>query len=155
VTAPDRGARARLARWLPVVIWAAVISALSSDRFSGDHTSAILVPLLKALLPSADPDTLHAVHAAIRKCAHFTEYAILGALLARALRGEGTTLRSAALGAMLLGALWAAGDETRQTFVPSRTGAAGDVGIDALGAIAGVLLWTTAARRAVGAHVGR
>lgn len=155
MTAPDRGARARLARWLPVVIWAAVISALSSDRFSGDHTSAILLPVLKALLPAAHPDTLHAIHAGIRKGAHLTEYAVLGVLLARALRGEGATLRSAALGAMALGALWAAGDEMRQTFVPSRTGAAGDVGIDALGAVAGALIWTAGARRARAAHTER
>jgi VanZ family protein len=142
VTAPDRGARARLARWLPVVVWAAVISALSSDAFSGEHTSRFLRPILEALLPGAHPHTLDAVHAALRKAAHFTEYAILGALLVRALRGEDATPLRAALLAAALATLWAAGDELRQTFVPSRVGAIGDVGIDALGAVAGVVVTT-------------
>lgn len=152
MTAPDRGARARLARWLPVVVWAAVISALSSDAFSGEHTSRFLRPVLEALLPTAHPHTLDAIHAALRKAAHFGEYAILGTLLVRALRGEGTSPLRAALLAATLAALWAAGDELRQTFVPSRTGALGDVGIDALGAVAGVGLASLHGRRATAAQ---
>lgn len=147
MAAPDRGVRARLARWLPVVAWAAVISALSSDSFSGEHTSAFLLPVLQALLPAADPQTLHAVHAGIRKAAHVTEYAILGALLVRALRSEGAGLLQAALLAVALGILWAAGDELRQTLVPSRTGAVGDVGFDAAGVVVGAALWTFRTRR--------
>jgi VanZ family protein len=40
-----------------------------------------------------------------------------------------------------LAVLYAVTDEVHQTFVEGRAGAPLDVGIDALGALAGVLLW--------------
>ncbi|MCW5890693.1 MAG: VanZ family protein [bacterium] len=136
-----------------MMMWAAVISAFSSDRFSGEHTSAILLPVLQALLPGAHPHTLLAVHAGLRKAAHVTEYAILGALLVRALRGEGATPLRAALLAAGLGVVWAASDEMHQAFVPSRTAALGDVGFDTAGVLLGSLVWTLRGRRAPAAQL--
>ena len=69
----------------------------------------------------------------LRKIAHAAEYAVLGALLSRALRRPGL--------AVALGILYAVSDEAHQTFVPGRMGSPIDVAIDALGVVAGVVVW--------------
>ncbi len=105
-------AAARVANvWLPIVAWAAAIFALSA------------VPALDSGLGLWD--------LALRKAAHFSEYAVLGALLARAVRE---------FPAFALAVLYAVSDELHQTFVPGRAGTLLDLGIDAGGALAGILL---------------
>jgi len=72
----------------------------------------------------------------VRKLAHFTEYAVLGALLWldwRLLGRDGLLLP---LGA---GLLFAAGDELLQTFIPGRSGELLDVLLDFSGVLAAVL----------------
>src|SRR5438876_11387878 len=69
----------RLAPWLPPVLWMAVTAWLSTDIASGEHTSQLLLPALRWLLPWATPGQLHTVHRLLRKGAHLTEYAILPA----------------------------------------------------------------------------
>jgi VanZ family protein len=99
--------------WLPVVAWAAVIFALSS------------VPHLSTGLGTWDT--------ILRKGAHLTEYAILGALTYRALLREALTLAT--------GIAYAATDELHQHFVRGRHGAPVDVAIDAVGVALGMLVW--------------
>jgi hypothetical protein len=99
-------------RWLPVLAWAGVIFALSS------------VPGLATGLGFWDT--------VLRKLAHLVEFAILGALLARAL---------AELHAFAAGIGYAVVDEVHQLFVPGRAGTLRDVAIDAAGVLAGILLW--------------
>ncbi len=69
----------------------------------------------------------------LRKLAHTAEYAVLGALLARATGRAGL--------AVALGSLYAVSDEVHQTFVPGRMGSPVDVAIDAAGVVIGVLVW--------------
>ncbi|MBA2333243.1 MAG: VanZ family protein [Actinobacteria bacterium] len=102
-----------IARWLPVVLWAAVIFALSS------------VPDLGTGVGNWD--------LLLRKLAHVVEYAILGALLVRALGRE--------LPALTAGIAYAVSDEVHQHFVAGRRGAPLDVVIDATGVALGVLAW--------------
>jgi VanZ family protein len=126
-----------LRRWLPVLAWAALIFTFSTNSFAGERTAGIIVPLLSALFPDAGPRDLQAIHYAVRKLGHFTEYFVLSLLLYRALRGgERWSVRAATL-ALLLAAVYAAGDEVHQLFVPGRTGSAADVLIDVSGAAAG------------------
>jgi VanZ family protein len=101
--------------WLPVLAWAALIFAFSS------------VPDLGTGLGGWD--------LVLRKLAHATEYAVLGALLVRATGRSGL--------AFALGVLYAIGDEWHQTFVAGRLGAPLDVAIDAVGVACGVFLWQT------------
>jgi len=98
--------------WLPVIAWAAVIFAVSS------------IPSLSSGLGTWDT--------VLRKCAHVTEYAILGFLLFRALRRE--------LPALLVGVLYAATDELHQHFVRGRHASPVDVAIDTVGLLIGVLV---------------
>ena len=127
----------QLRRWLPVVVWAAVISTFSTGWFTGERTVAYIMPLLAALFPSASIEQLRTMHYVIRKSAHFTEYLVLSVLLYRALRGgRRWDLRAAGI-AVAIAALYSLGDEFHQWFVPGRTAAATDCLIDVSGAAAG------------------
>ena len=110
--------------WLPVVAWAALIFGLSS------------VPDLGTGLGGWD--------LVLRKIAHAAEFAILGALLVRALGRPGW--------AAALGVAYAISDEIHQSFVEGRQGSPLDVGIDSIGILVGVLL---ASRRWTGGPSGR
>jgi VanZ family protein len=108
----------RLARWLAVAGWMALIFFLSSQP----------------KLPSPpDPwaDLL------FKKGAHFGVYALLAVLFRRALPpGRRTWALS-----WVLTVLYAASDEWHQSFVPGRHPQATDMLIDAFGAAAGLLLF--------------
>ena len=113
--------RVALLRALPALTWAAVIFAFSAQP-DLPHVPQSLLDLL------------------VRKGAHMTEYAILAVLLYRALVPavvrEGP---SAPLLAWLLAVAYAMSDEVHQSFVPGRTAAVLDVGIDATGALLGLI----------------
>ena len=98
--------------WAPVVVWAAVIFALSS------------VPNLATDLGVWDT--------VLRKCAHASEYAVLVLLLFRALGRE--------LPAFLIGLAYAVTDELHQQFVRGRHASPFDVSMDAAGLALGLLL---------------
>ena len=99
--------------WLPVVLWAALIFALSSVANLGTG--------------------LGGWDLVLRKLAHAAEFAVLGALLLRALGAE--------LPAFAAGVAYAISDEVHQHFVPGRRGAPLDVLIDTVGVGLGVLAW--------------
>jgi VanZ family protein len=74
----------------------------------------------------------------LRKLAHTTEYAILGALLLRALGRE--------LAAFVAGVGYAITDEIHQHFVTGRHASPVDVTIDAVGVLAGIVALTLVRR---------
>ena len=142
--------RTLLKYWLPVFIWLGVIFAGSTDIFSTEQTSRYLVPFLHWLDPQISLSTIAAIHFALRKLGHLTEYAILAAFLWRALR-NGTNL--SAKMSLLFVAVWfvcgifAVTDEFHQSFVASRTASRQDVLIDVCGALIGILLCLMFSRR--------
>ena len=105
-------AAARLNLWLPVVLWAAVIFTFSS------------IPSLGTGLGTWD--------LVLRKLAHAFVFAVLGALLYRALRREPL--------AIALGSAYAVTDEIHQIFTSGRHASPFDWLIDTIGVLAGVLL---------------
>ncbi len=135
----------RVKNWLPAIAWACLISFLSTDAFSSEHTSRFIIPVLHLLIPQASAETLRLLHTIIRKSAHLTEYFVLGVLLHRALRGDdrGWNLKWA-LWAIAIAAAYASLDEFHQVFVPSRTASPWDALLDTVGASAAqivVRLW--------------
>jgi VanZ family protein len=83
------------------------------------------------------------------KAAHFAAYALLGALLARAVAGAvwaGYT-RTSVWKAWTFATLYAVSDELHQTFVPGRTASLGDGLADSIGALAGAAAALLIARR--------
>ena len=102
--------------WLPVFLWAAVIFTLST--ISNPRASQFFVWDFIA-----------------KKVAHVTEYAILFILILRA------THKNFVL-AFTLTVLYSISDEFHQSFIPGRTPAIYDVGLDSSGAaIAGYVIW--------------
>lgn len=100
----------RLSAWVPVLLWAGLIFALSS------------IPDLGTGLGVWD--------LVLRKVAHAAEYAVLGALVFRAARS--------APAAILLGSVYAVSDEVHQAFVAGRHGAPLDWLVDTAGVALGV-----------------
>ena len=129
-----------LKHWLPVLLWMIFIFVGSTDLLSAEHTSRFIGPFLRWFALDIAEATIAAVQLVVRKCAHLTEYAILGALLCRALRLGHSNLRHAGVLAFVIAAAYAALDEFHQSFIPSRTGAAQDVAIDCAGALTGLAL---------------
>ena len=120
-----------------------VIFLGSTDILSAAHTSRFLVPFLRWLDPQISLAALNAIQFGIRKLAHLTEYAILAALLWRALRG-GTRwqvkISILFFVTWIACAIFAASDEFHQSFVPSRTSSPIDVMIDVTGALIGLAI---------------
>ena len=101
------------------------------------------------LFPHTSPESLETIHYITRKLAHFTEYAILGFLAARAFR---TSPRSAIsqrwfLICATLVVVYALMDEYHQSFVPSRTASLFDSLIDMAGGLTALLIVRRRSRR--------
>ena len=143
--------RTLLKYWLPVFIWLGVVFAGSTDIFSTEQTSRYLVPFLRWLDPQISVSTIATIHFALRKLGHLTEYAVLAALLWRALRSW-TNLRARMstlfVGVWVACAIFAASDEFHQSFLASRTASLHDVMIDISGAAVGLAICVMCAVRA-------
>ena len=103
-------------RWPLALLWATAIFYLSSQsRPLGRRWPS---------LPSA--------------LAHVFEFAVLAALLHRALAADPRRRRRAVAPAFALAALYAASDEVHQLFVPERTASLAECGLDLLGTSLGL-----------------
>ena len=137
--------------WIPVIAWMLLIFVASGDLMSAEHTTRFLVPFLLWLKPGISVETVALIQFCVRKAAHLTEYAILALLLCRAVF-RGTNLKWARstlfVSAWIACVLVATGDEFHQSFVESRGASPWDVMIDSAGAIFGLLIsWSLARRR--------
>lgn len=155
MTSPSSIAR----HWLPVIFWMGIIFLGSTDYGSAARTKSFVNPFLRWLFHNwLSADAMGNVHMVIRKTWHLIEYSILGALLWRAFYAEPGAPASQtpdrswkwpAAKAVLVAALYAAGDEYHQSFVPSRSSSVHDVVIDTIGAAAGVTVIALATRSRV------
>lgn len=136
----------RLWRYLPLAAWLCFIFFASTAEFSASNTSRVLRPLLLWLFPHIAEATINQVHFLVRKAGHFTEYAVLALLAARAFRGSSRSVLGLKwwLASFALVACWALLDEYHQSFVPSRTASIYDSLLDMAGgatALALLALW--------------
>ncbi len=100
------------------------------------RTSQVILPILRFIFPDASPADLTFYHGIVRKFAHFFEYGVLALLALRAFVGSSKQLLTSYpfVAAIAVAAFLSTIDETNQSFVPGRTGAALDVVIDLSGA---------------------
>ncbi len=118
--------------WSIVAAWAAVIWTLGGDEWSLQETSRRLSPILEWIFGDIDGGTKWRIYLAVRKSAHFVEYAILALLTFRAavISAPRNQLATAAWSALFLVSLVATADEARQAFSTARSGSPYDVLID-------------------------
>jgi VanZ family protein len=140
LTLPGEGANnqsqwKRVGRYGPVIIWMALICYASSADFSAANTSRIVEPLFRWLFPGINNEVLASVHFLIRKCAHFSGYAVLAFFAIRAFSSSSVDLlrRRWFAATFVLVVCYALLDEFHQSFVPSRTASFYDSMIDIAG----------------------
>jgi len=133
--------KGRLWRYGPLIVWLAFIAFASSVEFSAENTSRIIRPLVLWLFPNISEARIAFVHFLTRKAAHFTEFAVLGLLSARAFSVSSQYMlrRMWFFAGLLLVVVWALLDEFHQSFVPSRTASLYDSMIDIAGGLTALI----------------
>lgn len=137
-------------RWtVAFVVWLCVVwgHSLMSGSISSAESSG-LVELLKPVLEALGFTSKQAMSFAVRKTAHFSEYAILAALALRmTIAWHGKSPRAF----VLAGVIWVVApcvDESIQLFVPGRAGMPTDILIDMAGGALGLIAcWLTLRKR--------
>ena len=151
---PNRSSlRDRVWRYGPLVVWMLIIFAGSTDVLSASHSGMILRPIVLWLFPNISEASLATIHFLVRKLSHFSEYAILALLAARAfyasthagLRQKWFTV------ALVLVIIYAFSDEFHQSFEASRTASIYDSFIDIAGGGTALLFFATRRRRGMDA----
>ncbi|GIP39767.1 teicoplanin resistance protein VanZ [Paenibacillus sp. J31TS4] len=112
-------------RWLPAVVWMAVIFTFSAQTGSEINT---LLPFFQKLLPAMQSFDW----------GHFLEYFVLGLAFLWALADEKPTWK-AKLGVIVPALLYGATDEYHQLFVPGRMSDLADLRNDGIGAALAML----------------
>lgn len=134
----------RLWRYVPLLFWVGVIIFGSGDNVSSAKTSRYLAVVVRFLTPGISDECLSVVNVAVRKTGHFTVYATLALLAARAFltSSKSGLRRRPFFAAFVLVAVCAVSDEYHQASVPSRTGTIYDSLLDiAGGAFALAAVW--------------
>ena len=126
-----------------MIFWFSAQNGAASSQLSGGITEKVVEVVEPDYdsLPEPEQQTLFdAVQFAVRKSAHFSEYALLGFLLR--LLCASYALRRGGLVAWLCGTGYAATDELHQWFVAARSAMWQDVCLDSVGVFAGAFLAT-------------
>ena len=129
-----------------IIIWMAVVFAFSnepaekSSKASGSITEKVVQAITKdnKKITQSQKDTIETV---IRKCAHFTLYAIGGILIANFINTTGTSNKYLIIYSILFAFAYAISDEVHQLLVPGRSGEIKDIVIDTAGATCGVMIF--------------
>lgn len=132
--------RSFLKFWLPVILWALLISMFSTDDFSSSNTSRIIDPLVLWIFPNASPQLQDAIHYFVRKLGHWSEYFVLSWLLLRAFQGVPRRELQVRwiVWTLALVLVYALVDELHQAFVPSRSARLADSMLNFFGGISAV-----------------
>lgn len=120
-----------------MLVWGAVIFTASTSAFTAGNTAKFIDPIIVWFFPHISPSSLAVAHAMVRKCGHFTEYAVLYCLLVRG------PMAGRPYMALMLCAAYALCDEGHQLFVPGRSASLYDVALDTTGAAFGGFVYAT------------
>ena len=139
--------------WLTItIIWMVVIfsfSAREADESAamshsvGKMIGRLVIPEYRSWSEDKQGQFAEKIDFPVRKCAHASEYAVLGVLiLGTAYSFSEDQKKKTVLLSWGLATLYAATDEFHQLFVPGRSCQFRDVCIDSAGALTGVLLFS-------------
>lgn len=139
----------QLILWVCLIAWMVVIFMFSaqngeeSAELSGGITKRvieIIVDDYENMTPAQQTNVQNNVSFVVRKIAHFTEYAILGGILACLVGTYTQILKRRILISWCAGTVYAMTDEFHQMFSEGRTPKVFDVCIDSAGVIFGVCI---------------
>ena len=118
-----------------VIIWMIVIFMFSNmnGTISGMQSNGIVTKIADVINYTGNIDTLRLI---VRKCAHFTEYLILGILVLNACKYNNA--KNMIMLSILICILYACTDELHQIFIQDRVGNIIDASIDTLGSLCGI-----------------
>lgn len=120
-----------------VAIWMFLIFLMSSfDATESTNQSNFIVNIITNIFKIENIELLSFI---IRKLAHFTEYLILGLLVANMFTKN--NINNLYLISIILCIIYATSDEIHQIFVPGRACQIRDILIDSIGSITGVYLY--------------
>ena len=138
-----------IAIWIPAICIMVIIFNFSS--MVADDSSNTSIPIAEIVIQKIEQtmdisidtgsEDYGLIHHLVRKAGHFLEYMALGCTLvlpfAFIYTGNYYKIK-VLLSSELFSAFYACTDELHQTFVPGRDGNITDVGIDSMGALAGI-----------------
>jgi VanZ family protein len=113
----------------------------------GPALAVMLLIFLASETPGNDLPEFGKIDMGVKKGGHMTGYALLSLAYLQGLTGRNWAARRRVALAVLLAILYAITDEFHQSFTPGRHSSIMDVGIDAIGALLGVMLWMVIRRR--------
>lgn len=113
-----------------------------SGGVSQKVTTAVLnsVPQYKQLETNEKQKVFHRTESVIRKIAHFSIYAVVGALLMGITSTYNISNKNRIIISLVVGVIYAGLDEIHQSFSPGRTPKFTDVYIDTLGISLGIIV---------------
>lgn len=126
---------------LAIMVFIFVQSAMP-DVVSAEESN-LIVEIIRSIMEKASVSVSNQemLSFLVRKCAHFTEYAVFGASLAALGREIGPKVALLPAICWLFGTFYAVTDEIHQLFVPGRFGQFTDVVIDSMGVATGILFF--------------
>lgn len=132
--------------WMSVIFSFSAKKAVESEGMShsvGKEIGRLIVPQFTSWSEERQEQFAKMIDFPVRKCAHATEYAVLGVLILRTAYSfsEDSGKRSMLI-CWCAGTAYAASDELHQLFVPGRSCQFRDVCIDSAGVLAGVLVFS-------------
>lgn len=120
-----------------MLLWMFLIFIMSSfDATESTNQSNFIVNIITNIFKIENIELLSFI---IRKLAHFTEYLILGLLVANMFTKN--NINNLYLISIILCIIYATSDEIHQLFVPGRACQLRDILIDSIGSITGVYLY--------------
>ena len=140
----------RVLSGLAVIGWMAVIFFFSAQpgEASSETSGGIVSQIVELVYPSFEtiPEQeqiaiVDVWQTVVRKCAHFCAYALLGALVANAIRTYDIRKGGRFIIPVAASALYAVSDEIHQYFVPERSCQFLDICIDTAGAVFGTAVF--------------
>ena len=128
--------KAKIIRFLPLLLWAAIIFATSANP----QPYAWLPASWRAPINPAEPSS-PSWDEVLGRVSHAGEYAILAILAARAIVWKARIKPAHLIFAWAGSALYGLSDEIHQMYVPGRAFQIGDLALDSFGAFIGIFIF--------------
>ena len=122
--------------WTLLILWMLFIFIMSSfNGIMSSNQSGSIAVLIYNLFDISDTEKVSLI---VRKCAHVSEFFILGILVINLVSKY--NVKYSYLISFIVCVLYASSDEFHQLFVPGRSGQVTDIFIDMIGVVLGLLL---------------